>query len=106
MPRLYLQARSQIWTMQTHEEIDGGFTMNAFESFIYEILDFAENANNVGKCATGYFYDEKTLTCMPDQSPRANAPASNGGEPSVEEICNVVTMNGTIIAKGPCKLYK
>jgi len=47
MPRLYLQARSQIWTMQTHEEIDGGFTMNAFESFIYEILDFAENANNV-----------------------------------------------------------
>ena len=33
--------------MQTHEKVNGGFTMNAFESFIYEILDFAENANNV-----------------------------------------------------------
>ncbi len=32
--------------MQTHEKVNGGFTMNAFETFINQILTFAYEAND------------------------------------------------------------
>ena len=32
--------------MQTHEKVNGGFTMNNFETFIEQILTFAYEAND------------------------------------------------------------
>ena len=39
-------------------------------------------------CSNGSYYDEVSKVCVP------------------EELCDVVTKNGVIIATGPCKLIQ